>query len=183
MLDYIQLFYYNYYSKKGRSMKVIFLDVDGVLNNNDNLFNEKQINAKLVKRLAVLVQKTNAKLILSSAWRERPSAIGALMAALDKENLYLSGMTPLGALYDKLAQSPWKDVPRTGKYDWEDDRTFERGAEIAVWVWENKPDKFVIFDDDTSDISNFFPKNCIRTKWGTGLTDADVEKAIEILGD
>ena len=162
-------------------MKVIFLDVDGVLNNNDNLFDEKPVNPLLVKRLATLVKKTNAKLVLSSAWREIPSALITLMNALNKEDLYLYSMTPLGALYDKLAQSPWKDTPRTGKYDWEDDRTFERGAEIAVWVWENKPDSFVILDDDTSDISNFFPRNCIRTKWNTGLTDADIEKAIKIL--
>ena len=58
-------------------MKVIFLDVDGVLNSNDWLENnrvrkENSVNPEKVKLLAEIVQNTNAEVVLSSTWRYIP---------------------------------------------------------------------------------------------------------------
>ena len=55
-------------------MKAIFLDVDGVLNNNHTRTTTFDgwcfVDDYLVKRLAQLVKQTGAKLILSSTWRD-----------------------------------------------------------------------------------------------------------------
>lgn len=58
-------------------MKVIFLDVDGVLNSRDWLVNnrvrtENSVNQEKVKLLMEIVQKTNAEVVLSSTWRYIP---------------------------------------------------------------------------------------------------------------
>ena len=56
-------------------MKVIFLDVDGVLNSMDYLeenyedYRLHPINRICVERLARIVRQTDARLVLSSSWR------------------------------------------------------------------------------------------------------------------
>ena len=55
------------------SIKVIFLDVDGVLN--DQASNSKcgfytGIDDKKVKRLRAIVEATNAKIVLVSSWKK-----------------------------------------------------------------------------------------------------------------
>ena len=50
--------------------KVIFLDVDGVLNSNETLgrsWNES-LEKPLLKLLLKIISKTNAKIVLSSTW-------------------------------------------------------------------------------------------------------------------
>ena len=47
--------------------KVIFLDVDGVMNSNRST--EPTIAEDMVKRLAHIVEKTEASIVLSSSWR------------------------------------------------------------------------------------------------------------------
>ena len=47
--------------------KVIFLDIDGVLNSNCST--EPTIAEDMVKRLAYIVDKTGAFIVLSSSWR------------------------------------------------------------------------------------------------------------------
>ena len=61
-------------------MKVVFLDIDGVLNN-DESFKKKyeyfqkyhsiisEIDEETVKRLARIVKTTSAKVVLTSSWR------------------------------------------------------------------------------------------------------------------
>lgn len=58
-------------------MKVIFLDIDGVLNNNDyyerrskGLINNKHdIDELLISRVNDIVEATNAVIVVSSTWR------------------------------------------------------------------------------------------------------------------
>jgi hypothetical protein len=59
-------------------MKVIFLDIDGVLNCTSTPNPRKFpyiVDAKLLKRFKRLLQRTGAKVVLSSTWRYDPAGI------------------------------------------------------------------------------------------------------------
>jgi hypothetical protein len=51
--------------------KIIFLDIDGVLNNSKWLKENKNnpIDPAAVNRINVIMQKTDAKIVISSSWR------------------------------------------------------------------------------------------------------------------
>ena len=85
--------------------KVIFLDVDGVLNSNRST--EPTIAEDMVKRLAHIARKTGASIILSSSWRYEyvrhinPESdyydkdIDHLITILKKYGLEIADTTPL----------------------------------------------------------------------------------------
>ena len=73
--------------------KVIFLDVDGVLNSAKTLYEDSSLEDNLILNLKELVNKTEAKIILSSSWRLSTEAVATLMDKLDKFGLVISGMT------------------------------------------------------------------------------------------
>ena len=73
--------------------KVIFLDVDGVLNSSRTLHEDISLEDDLISNLKELVDKTGAKIILSSSWRLSTEAIATLMDKLDKFGLVISGIT------------------------------------------------------------------------------------------
>lgn len=163
-------------------MKVIFLDVDGVLNSIDDLmeYREKNnikgsilyddISDKRMILLKQLVDKTNAKIVISSSWRMpwlrqgRPKILNpeGLMFKLTKRlsdyNLNYIDVTPY-----------LRDI----KYN--------RGDEIRTWLLEHPEVKsFVILDDD-SDMCEFTETNLVKTTYQHGLLQEHVDKAIEIL--
>ncbi len=55
-----------YRDRENAPEKVIFLDIDGVLNRDDG---GVKIEEEFVKRLAHIVEETEAEIILSSSWR------------------------------------------------------------------------------------------------------------------
>ena len=46
-------------------IKIIFLDIDGVL----NIYNESHINKIHLTRLVNIINNTNSKIVLSTSWR------------------------------------------------------------------------------------------------------------------
>ena len=167
--------------------KYIFLDIDGVLNSehtlNESCENMDQkltsiISDQLVKNLSYLVEKTDAKIILSSSWRvyfnnniKNPNNIFAmvLLASLNKYNLKLHDMTP----YPK---GPFSS---------------ERGLEIKTYIDKNNIEKYVVIDDEEfSDFTTHLDMSrFIQTNFGDETTTIENEglniklakKAIEIL--
>eukprot|EP01083_Nonionella_stella_P302417 1042612_1 len=87
--------------KKNRiGIKVLFLDVDGVLN---TLTNEK-LSAIMIKRLALVIEQTQCKICLSTSWRTNQDAKDVLFNELQREgnikiNALYIGDTP--AIYHK----------------------------------------------------------------------------------
>src|SRR5215210_5784393 len=80
-------------TSRGRRMKVIFLDIDGVLNTSSTPNPRKLpyvVDKTLVRRLQQLVVKTRAKVILISTWRYDPA--GVFSARYHK--IPFSGCTP-----------------------------------------------------------------------------------------
>jgi hypothetical protein len=141
----------------------------------------------LLLNLKELIDRTGAKIILSSSWRLLFSPLRRLMNRLDNLGLHLAGLTPNGVSIKWLNK---KGHHPTNKYldTYEDmngnsiDITTDRGAEILKWLSDhNDVESFVILDDEAFDIIHYFPNNFIKTNFRTGLTKDDVERAVKIL--
>ena len=153
----------------------IFLDVDGVLNNQNYIekcyemhhrpmhMNHVPFDPKCLKNLMLLVQSYEnnnykIKIILSSTWRLSDIDYEIVNARLTEYGLHLSG--------------------KTGNKG-------HRGKEIKAFLEENKDyANFIILDDDSFDIVDTYPDNLIQTRFKTGFNTTCLRKAIRlILGD
>ena len=174
-------------------MKVLFLDIDGVLNSENwfayriycvknNMVNilmnfvdtdDRNIKHKLtmlddraIANLNRIVEETDCKVVLSSSWR----------SSIESENIFTQNLLKLkGFKYE------FYDVtPRL----WFSDFSIRRGEEIKFWLdkesEKHEIESFVILDDD-SDILPEQMNNFIHVDGQVGLTDRDVLTAIEIL--
>lgn len=106
-------------------MKVVFLDVDGVLNNfsliRDNGFD--YIDPTMVGRMKLVISQTNANIVLSSYWRLDRRDRGLVDAALASKGMAIRDVTP------KLFGT--------------------RASEISTWIRANPSvRRFAIIDDD-----------------------------------
>jgi hypothetical protein len=175
-------------------VKIIFLDMDGVLNchsylydrnrkkeivkaesmfitgrddaNNESRLWESMIDPNAVKRLNHIIQRTGAKVVLSSSWRYAFPNFKDLEPILRKRGFE-------GELVDrtKLGKEMLLRHEKGAGI---------RGYEVAEWL-ERHPsvDSFVILDD-----ADDFPgldDRLVRTRWATGLLDEHVTLAIKIL--
>lgn len=141
------------------STKIIFLDVDGVLNGGNLPFFSKElpdIHPYLATKLEQIVQATSAKLVISSSWRCR------LTIAEWNELLTRRGVTA-------------EVIDVTPKY-WEIKSA--REDEIKEWLAANLVENFLVLDDiPMVELKD----NAVETDFRTGMTDLDVARAIEIL--
>jgi len=160
---------------KGDSMKIIFLDIDGVLNCSESIqyFYHKAntLNASKIfpdvflSRLRKLIDLTDAKIVVSSTWRiDYPDGYNwvTLINNLKKYNL------------DKEITDITPDLTHP---------SIQRGDEIRKWLNDNKSlniENFVIIDDD-DDMREFTKTNLAQTSWITGFTEEVYHKALNIL--
>lgn len=156
--------------------KYIFLDVDGVLNGQHS-FNETCLYPFYLNNLKELINKTNAKIILSSSWRNFlhkennkyvPNKEGGygdkLIKAFDELNLEIHDTTELGY------------------------STKKRGFQIKEWLdnYADKEYKYIILDDDDDMLTEQF-EYFIKTKFNgksikdEGLNENILNKAILLL--
>jgi hypothetical protein len=148
-------------------MKVIFLDIDGVLNVISQGHDKYGaiFHYHLVENLEKIIIQTSAKIVITSTWRA-------------------SGL--------KQMQSMWKDRKLPGEVIGitPHSRDRHRGKEIEYYINHTDIDRFVIIDDDNDMLKaqrKYFVKtsgnlshpDCIDI--GYGLTKICAEKAIEIL--
>ncbi len=151
-------------------MKIIFLDVDGVLNS-ERFFAEKakdglwvsdnfpysEIDPLAVTNLNKIIDETGAMVCVSSTWRHGRTRT-ELQEILDK-----CGFT--GTVIDKTPAC--------------DNRI--RGHEIKLWSNKARPfERYVILDDDKDMLPEQLPY-FVNTHFSTGLDDEATEKAIAIL--
>ena len=73
----------------GEKRNYIFLDVDGVL----NFHCEVPLNVELLANLAVAVKETNAKVVISSSWREFDDMVETLEGFLEGVGIRHCGLT------------------------------------------------------------------------------------------
>lgn len=151
-------------------MKIIFVDIDGVLVTWDSLhrwskFGHKgaMMEPECSKILNEILEETGASIVVSSSWR-----IGRTMEQLEKE--LSEGGVNTATLIDK--------TPRR--------QDSKRGLEIQEWlrnqafVTLNPIDKFVILDDEISDMDPL-KHLVVQTSMEKGLTKEHKEQIIKML--
>lgn len=160
-------------------MKIIFLDIDGVLNVYPQGYDEYGaiFHPHLVENLKLILDRTGAKIVVSSTWRR--SGLSIMKEMWEKRGLpgEVIDITPFET-----------DVVERGTCEFYDQ--VDRGFEIQQWIDDNQIQDFVILDDD-NDMLPSQRDNFVRTAnnqdhedcvdIGYGLTRKCAERAIEIL--
>lgn len=155
-------------------MKAIFLDVDGVLNDENfiiscvnllgkigfhklrNGYQETPLNPKSCERIRKLALRTGAAIILSSTWRLKPQSINTVEECLCYN------------IYDIT-------IPQiTGQ---------KRGKEIKTYL-EKHPEitQYVIIDDDI-DMLPSQKSNFCHVNRKIGFSEVDYKFCVEVLND
>jgi len=140
-------------------MKVLFLDVDGVLNN-EEFFKELQdegvsifhrLDPRCLDHLERIVTETGCVIVVSSTWRLGKESLQDLKYYLDYYELSIHSITPGNSC------SPRRD-------------------EINLWLHQNPGvEKFAILDDDKdADVGHSF----FRTTFDRGLTKSIANRVI-----
>lgn len=147
-------------------MKILFLDIDGVLNSGEYVrslrykrrremgFPDCDLDPIAIQHLNGITRETGAKIVISSTWREFDDCIPVLRRNGLKATII--GKTPV--------------LLRAGA---------TRGEEIDAWSgWEDyKLDNYLILDDD-SDMLEKQKDDFIQTSRTEGLNEEVMNKAI-----
>jgi hypothetical protein len=139
-------------------VKVVFLDVDGVLNNYSLLYNYgyDYIDEDVVDLLGQIVRETGSEIVLTSTWRLENYSKKIVEEALIRKKMTLLDST----------------ISIKGK---------KRAEEIKEWLGRHKVKKYAIIDD-TEDAGVGFGKNFFQTDAEIGLTGDLARKIIKHLG-
>lgn len=158
-------------------MKVIFLDVDGVLNSLDckeHIFGVVFVEDEKIRRLKEVIDLTGAKVVLSSTWRYGWEALEQV-AEPDEGDLF--DIRLFEALRNRLQQHGIELLSYTESFG-------KRGAEIRKWVedWNGEPiESYVILDDMEPEEFPEHPGRLVGTTLAYGLEPEHVRRAINIL--
>ena len=166
-------------------MKVIFLDIDGVLNYTDWYVSDRnpgningqegEIDPMCVERVVRICQETGAKIVISSDWRV--SWPGA------KIRLENAGF-PRGLIIDKTPDCITRMLSfRDYMLDDDDDTVYNnsRGYEVDLWLKEHPECTNYTIIDDRRDFTDEQEPHQVKVDSKVGLTDDDVDIAIMIL--
>lgn len=152
-------------------MKIIFTDVDGVLNEDTTPSRTKTrmifVDEEKLLRLKRIVDETGAKIVLSSTWRydrNDPKYNGdflELREAFHNVGLDFFDFTPVDAI------------------------GIRRGMEIKAWLGlhRGEVEQFIILDDELFDFEErgLLPR-LVKTEFGDGgLTEELAQEAIDLL--
>ena len=146
----------------GPALKLIFLDVDGVIccNGAGRLENDK------LKRISKVVEETGAKIVLSTDWRRDPSLKAIITTALGEV-----GCTVIGATRKGPPLKPVRPQEITGWLD----AFLEKGREVTEWVAVD--DRELIGEMGGDRLKGHF----VNTSFASGLTDRAAERMIAVL--
>ena len=154
-------------------MKIVFLDLDGVLNLIPQGHDEfgAIFHQHFVDNLKRLIDETDAKIVITSTWR-------------------FAGLDEMQRMWE-FRNLPGEVIDITPDFMCETGSILQRGKEIDQWLSEHKEvTNYVILDDDTDmephQMNNFVLTfenvediDCVDL--GYGLTDNCTIKAINIL--
>jgi Swiss Army Knife RNA repair-like protein len=171
------------------TMRILFLDIDGVLNNPGTYCSgapwrheegeqlRVPIEPSCMTRLNRLIAETGARVVISSSWRlfARWEDLGP---ALTRYGLVgeVIGETP-----DLVNDPVWLEAWRTREGAPFHYERLERGMEIAEWLKAHPEVEAFAILDDCSDMAELKPQ-LVLCDPVTGLDDPDVERAKWLLG-
>ena len=154
-------------------MKIVFLDVDGVLNYigcKSHTYGYYFVEDNKIKLLKEIIDRTEAQIVLSSSWR------------VERFDKYKFTKPYKYKLYHKLV----KKLNEYGLtilshtpvlHEW-------RGKEIDQWLksWEGEVIENFVILDDRYDMDPYMDK-LVQTSLSVGLTRETVEQAVKILNN
>lgn len=147
-------------------IKIIFLDVDGVLNYNG--YNSELLEIKCVNNLKKIIDITHCKIIISSTYRLSDISFNLLFDELKKYSIMM----------DKLTISEYLKTP--------DLEYMSRCDEILYTVNQIKNDKrynllsWIVLDDGELLNKELIPY-FVKTNYNTGISEENVLSAIFLL--
>lgn len=152
-------------------MKIIFLDIDGVLNHSTGPVDDKNyliIDPEHVEFLNKILTETGAELVISSTWREKHDAVEL------KRLLQVAGVSKdfIGVTPSLWMGSGWSTAKDLG-----------REAEIRQWLESNQHldiEAFAIIEDQ-EDMGEWEATAVVRTNFNDGLGPPHVDRAVRIL--
>ncbi len=154
-------------------MKVIFLDIDGVLNCDycktkiDGYFFVMDDKIELLREI---IEQTDAKIVLISTWRRGWFDLERGIESRDQRHFV--------ALRDKLQEFGIELMSYTPF------RQHGRGLEIEAWfeMWTGEAvERYVILDDMDGKFLRPHSRWLVRTSFAKGLTQKHVRLAVKIL--
>ena len=173
---------------KNNKNKFVFLDVDGVLNNElyyhervesgqpkEEDYPKSEFDPRCIKMLNHLQEKTGCKYVISSSWRQGKT--------IDELRELFSSVGLKGEIIDKTPKM-WFEKAQGESY-----QSVPRGCEIHSWLQNHKEilgdsignfKSYVILDDD-SDMLFWQRNNYIQVDAYCGLTPTIIARAIRIL--
>ena len=144
--------------------KVLFLDVDGVLNNGEwaskrynlgvRVYKDNLLYEPSLEQLQRILHATGALIVVSSAWRQIPACYSHLQEWLQRYGM---------EIFDK--------TPYVGG---------ERGNDITAWFQRNPGEWQYAILDDESDMGEHLT-HLVFTDFDTGLTEKEADRCIELL--
>ena len=143
-------------------MKIIFLDIDGVLNSfqtfKDIYYEYKktgkrriEIDEDKVLLLKEIVDNTDALIVLSSTWRYFGKMINGKLVT---DNVKLQSLIDILSKYNMFI---YDITPRS--------KSGNREEEIREWLENKNVDDFIVIDDDSYDLQGFINKELIKTNY------------------
>lgn len=143
-------------------MKILFLDIDGVVNCETTAQRHRGaigIDPYMAFLVARIVERTGCKVVLSSSWRHFPDGCDEVA----RQVVPLLDVTPKMPLFGGADQK-------------------ERGHEIKAWLDEHpEVTRYAILDDNSDMLDEQLP-NFFKTSWATGITEEIAEKVVRHLG-
>lgn len=171
-------------------MKVIFLDIDGVLNTSQTFIDiHKEYIETGIRRIEIdlnrlnflkrIVDQTGTAIVLSSSWRSLGKMENGVYIPLNEK------MASLIKLFNNYGLHIYDITPK--------DPNGVRQNEIDAWLKHKDVESFIVIDDDPFDLQKFLHKELIKTSFTpdnemiknmddcTGLCERHVIEAIKKL--
>ncbi len=145
---------------------ILFLDIDGVLNTTrtwgawTHLGRHEALEPVLVTRVAALVERTGARVVLSSMWRRSTVGLTGTVLALEYQG--------------------WRNCRRQLRDETPFLGGMPRGDEIALWLRNAEHKGAIAVLDDEADMGSVLPF-LVQTDREVGVTDADIVRVERLL--
>ena len=153
-------------------MKIIFLDIDGVLNHKSSPF-EYPIDSFCVGLVNSLIADTGAKIVMSTSWRDMDGKeYNPTFGHFEVEQPFSLRNFLVSQGLKNNFQSDWA-TPILNKRP--------RGFEIQVWLNKHPDVKEYVILDDVDEFTKDQHAHYIKTSMLTGFTVKDYEEAEKIL--